>query len=125
MPKILLVDDELPILQSTQMLLQQMGYDVVATHAADQIVPLLQRERPDLLLQDVRMPGLDLSDLVRRIRSDGPLRRVPIVLFSASLDLHDLKREVDVQGVIEKPFRPAELCRVIDLAAAAAPTPMA
>jgi len=112
--KILIADDEPSILVSTAMLLRDFGYEVVTCSAADAIVATLEKETPDLLLQDVRMPGLDLEKLVLSLRGDARWAMLPIVIFSASMDLDDIHRRVGAAGMLEKPFKPHELVAALD-----------
>lgn len=121
MTKILVVDDELSILRSTQLLLMDMGFQVVTCADQAQVLDTLRKERPDLLLQDVRMPGLDLDKLVGSIRSDPVLKGLPILLFSASMDLDEIQQRVGASGVLEKPFKPTEIVEAIQVAMAASP----
>ncbi|HEX2022499.1 MAG TPA: response regulator [Candidatus Thermoplasmatota archaeon] len=113
MTKILVVDDEASILRSTQLLLLDMGFQVVTCADQSQILDTLRHERPDLLLQDVRMPGLDLDKLVASIRADPVLANLPILLFSASMDLDEIQQRVGAVGILEKPFKPVEIVEAI------------
>lgn len=110
--KVLVVDDEPSILRSTSALLGSLGYEVVECGEASRILLTIARERPDLILQDVRMPGLDLDRLVLEIREKHG--RLPIVLFTASMDADELCARVRANGVIEKPFRPDELLSTLE-----------
>lgn len=116
MTKILVVDDEPSILRSTQLLLTDMGFEVVICADQARVVEMLRKELPDLLLQDVRMPGLDLDKLVSAIRADKMLAHLPILLFSASMDLDEIQQRVGASGVLEKPFKPAEIVDAINIA---------
>ena len=113
MTKILVVDDEASILRSTQLLLLDMGFDVVTCGEQSQILETLRKELPDLLLQDVRMPGLDLDKLVASIRSTPEIAELPILLFSASMDLDEVQERVGAVGILEKPFKPMEIVEAI------------
>ncbi|MHB8584274.1 MAG: response regulator [Thermoplasmatota archaeon] len=104
MTKILLVDDESSILRSTKILLTDMGLDVITTSDPAAVLPLMQREKPDLVLQDVRMPGLNLVSHMERIRADGQVGRTPVLLFSAMIDLPEIQQKVGAAGYVEKPF---------------------
>lgn len=115
------MDDEPGVLKSTELLLADFGFDVVTTSEHREVIPLIRRHRPDVLLQDVRMPGLDVERLVREIRADPAARRTPIVLFSASMEIADLQERVGVEGVLEKPFMPDEVLGVIARATHLAP----
>lgn len=113
MTKVLVVDDEPSVLHSTRLLLTELGFEVVTTSDAGEVLATLRRERPQVLLQDVRMPGLDLERLIERIRADPLVGRTPVLLFSASLDLPDIQGRVRAQGVLEKPFRPEDVTQAI------------
>lgn len=114
MPKVLVVDDEPAILESTSLLLSQLGYDVACASSAAEILPALRRELPDLLLQDIRMPGLDLLALVRAIHAEPALARIPVLLFSASMDIEEIAARVGAASHLEKPFRPQDLVSAIE-----------
>lgn len=116
MTKILVVDDEASILRSTQLLLMDMGFDVVTCADQAQVLDCIRREHPDLLLQDVRMPGLDLERLVGAIRADPAIAKLPILLFSASMDLDEIQERVGAAGILEKPFKPVEIVQAIQVA---------
>lgn len=116
MTKILVVDDEVSILRSTELLLVDMGFEVVTASDHTKLLDIARRERPDLLLQDVRMPGLDLDKLVTAIRSDPSLRNLPILLFSASMDLGETAARVGADGMLDKPFKPVEVMEAVKAA---------
>lgn len=111
--RVLLVDDEPEVLRSTQSLLAFLGYEVTTASRADEVVPLMARVRPDVVLQDVRMPGLQLEALLAAIRARPDLARTPVILFSASLDVEDERERVGAAGTLEKPFSAAQLVGAI------------
>lgn len=111
--KVLLVDDEPGILRSTELLLHELGFETVSTTRPAEILSTLRRERPDVLLQDVRMPELDIDSLLVRIREDPVVGLTPVLLFSASMDLDEVQDRVGAQGYLEKPFKPDEVVRAI------------
>lgn len=110
------MDDEPSILRSTAILLEDLGCEAVVCDDASRIRDMLEAERPDLLLQDVRMPGLDIERLVLGLRSDPRFCRLPIVVFSASMDAEEVAARVKAVGVLAKPFRPEALARLVTLA---------
>jgi two-component system, OmpR family, alkaline phosphatase synthesis response regulator PhoP len=111
--RILLVDDDRDVVKSTAQLLQAFGYKVTVCVDADRVVEMMHSQRPDVVLHDVRMPGLDLRAQVRAIRNDPDIARVPIVLFTAVLSAKELAQEVGADDAIEKPFDPETLRRVL------------
>lgn len=113
MTKVLMVDDEPSILHSTGLLLQALGFQVVTTADPKEVLPMLRRERPEVLLQDVRMPGLDIDALLQSIRKDPEVGATPVILFSASMDIFEVQDRVGATGFLEKPFRPTEVAQAI------------
>jgi two-component system, OmpR family, alkaline phosphatase synthesis response regulator PhoP len=111
--RILLVDDDRDVVKSTAQLLQAFGYRVTVCVDADRVVEMMHSQRPDVVLHDVRMPGLDLRAQVRAIRDDPDIARVPIVLFTAVLSAKELAQEVGADDAIQKPFDSETLRRVL------------
>jgi CheY-like chemotaxis protein len=114
MARILVVDDNEDILDSTASLLQLRGHTVETLLRAGEVLDALRRDPPDLLLQDCHMPGLDLPALIRSIRAQPGLRDLSILLFTASTDAGELWSAVGANGLVWKPFEAAELQRAID-----------
>jgi two-component system phosphate regulon response regulator PhoB len=114
--RVLVVDDEPSILHSTKLLLEQMGFEVSTCQTTEDILPVARRERPSVILQDVRMPGLDLGALLRALRADRELAAIPVVLFSASMDMDEVAASLGVSERLEKPFTPPELQRALERA---------
>lgn len=104
MTRILVVDDEHDILESTRMLLDALGFETVGCDQASQVLATMRATRPDLVLHDVRMPGLDLRDQLRSIRADADVCHVPFVLFTATLEAKTVAQSVGADDGIEKPF---------------------
>lgn len=114
MTKVLIVDDEVLVLGSTAQLLSSLGFETTMTTDPATVPEAIRRERPDVLLQDVRMPGLDVEQLVRAIQADPETSQTRIVLFSAGTDLQELQDRMRVAGVLEKPFKPAQAIAAIE-----------
>jgi len=112
--RILLVDDDRDILESTAELLKAFGYDVTPCSDADRVLEMMRSERPDLVLHDVRMPGLDLRAQLQAVHVDSDVCRIPIVLFTAVLSAKELAQEVGADDAIEKPFDPEDLRKVLE-----------
>src|SRR5215510_11499022 len=113
MTKILLVDDDLEILESTSALLREFGYEVTTCSDSDKVIERMRIERPDLVLHDVRMPGLDLRAQIISIRDEPDIGHTPVVLFTAVMSAKSLAEEVGADDAIEKPFDAEKLLRVI------------
>src|SRR5512139_296971 len=79
-PRILVVDDEAAIRDSLRMILQYEGYDVMLAATGEEGVKLVEREAPDLVFLDIKMPGMDGLEVLQRLRAltEG----TPIVMIS-------------------------------------------
>ena len=84
MPTILVADDELAILDLLVEVLRDEGYATLAAADGPEVLELLARGRPDLLLMDVMLPGLDGRAVVLRMRERPELDGVPVILMSAA-----------------------------------------
>jgi two-component system, cell cycle response regulator DivK len=115
MPKILLVDDE----ENNRLIIThrlQRRFEVLQAETAEQGLDLAARERPDLILMDLRLPGLDGYGAIRRLKADPASRTIPIIAVTSYALPGDeaSAREAGCDGYLTKPFDPARLERMID-----------
>src|SRR5580765_2077319 len=82
MPKarILVIDDEVAIRDSLKMTLEYNGYECVGAATGQEGLALAERDAPDLVLLDIKMPGMDGMDVLGRLR--GVNETIPIVMIS-------------------------------------------
>ena len=108
---ILLVDDEPDVLTAVSFRLRKNGYEVEIVDSGLQALEYLKNRRPDLILLDVRMPGIDGLETCRRIRSQEGGMNIPIILFTASVNVVQEKgfQEARANDFIAKPFDSQEL----------------
>lgn len=124
--KVLIVDDDPDVLESTALLVESIGYEVVRVSEASEIIDSLEQEQPAVLMQDLKMPGLNVSGLVAALRSNPATADIPIVFFSATADVAGLAARYDAWGYLAKPFGKQELARLLDEAMQASqPVPVA
>src|SRR5687768_6190744 len=113
-PKILVIDDELDVLRSTQMLLERLGYETVLLPEAEHLLAVIESERPDLILQDLMMPGLDMERYFETLQTTMKGAAPAVVLFSATGDLSERAAELDAAGYLHKPFAEQQLREVLE-----------
>jgi DNA-binding response OmpR family regulator len=106
--KILVVDDERTLLHFMQQYLEEEGYEVVTVDSGPKAVRSFYQERPDLVLLDVMMPGMDGWEVCARLRE---MADTPIVLLTAKDSEGDKLRgfRLGVDDYVTKPFSFAEL----------------
>ena len=118
--KILVVDDDLFIRRPLEVLFRESGFDAVTVADGTECLEALERERPDLILLDVIMPGSDGFEVCEAIKSEARFASIPVVLMSARDRTEDRERGLDLGAAdyLTKPCLPeALLCRVREILA--------
>jgi DNA-binding response OmpR family regulator len=113
--RVLVVDDEAPIRLLCRVNLEAEGMDVLEAPDGPSGLDLARAERPDAVLLDVMMPGLDGWTVAERLLADDETREIPIVFLTARADLRDRARGMDLGGLgyVTKPFNPVELASLV------------
>ena len=109
--KILLVEDEAPIREMLGYTLMKEGYIFCEAADVEQARPLLADEKPDLVLLDWMLPGMNGADYARRIRNNPDTRDIPIIMLTARGEEADKIRGLDTgaDDYVTKPFSTKEL----------------
>jgi putative two-component system response regulator len=116
--RILVADDTDSIRALFQKLLSADGHEVITAEDGLAALDAAQRHRPDVVLLDVGMPGLDGIEVCRRLKSDPASRLTPVVLVTGLSDLSDRIKgiEAGADDFLSKPVHPHELrARVVSL----------
>jgi DNA-binding response OmpR family regulator len=110
-PLVLVAEDDEDILELVVFDLEDEGYEVLTARDGEAAVALALERRPDLILLDVAMPGLDGYEVTRRLRAEEATRSTPVVLLTARAQVRDviLGFEAGANDYVTKPFRPDEL----------------
>lgn len=113
--RILVVDDNPANLELMTYLLRAFKYDVVGTPDASAALSAAQRERYDLVLADLLMPGIDGYTFARRMKADARYKDVPLIAVTALAMVGDRERVLAVgfDGYISKPIDPAEFVTAV------------
>lgn len=113
---ILTIDDQADIRRLVRMTLEYDGYTVLEASEGEQGLALARSHRPDLILLDVMMPGLDGLMVGKTLQADPQLSRIPVIMLTA------LDRDADIdaglgtgaRAYLCKPFGPVELLQMIE-----------
>ncbi|MBX3010319.1 MAG: response regulator transcription factor [Caldilineaceae bacterium] len=107
-PTILVVDDEQSISEVVSLYLTRSGYTVQVVHDGKAALHALQQQKPDLVVLDLMLPGLDGWEITRRLRAEG---NTPIIMLTARKEESDriLGLEMGADDYVVKPFSPQEL----------------
>ncbi|MBB2890743.1 MtrAB system response regulator MtrA [Flexivirga oryzae] len=106
--RVLVVDDDPSLAEMLSIILQGEGLEVTVCSAGDLALRAFQDSKPDIVLLDVMLPGIDGVEVCRQIRAEST---VPIVMLTARTDTVDvvLGLESGADDYVTKPFKPQEL----------------
>jgi two-component system, OmpR family, response regulator len=110
--KILMVDDEPHIRRVAEISLARIGkWSVVLAATGADAIDAAERERPDLILLDVMMPGMDGPTTLSSLQASAALAVIPVIFMTAKVQASEIERYLGLgaAGVICKPFDPMKL----------------
>jgi class 3 adenylate cyclase/CheY-like chemotaxis protein len=108
--RILVVDDLPQNIKLLTAILAPRGYAVIGANSGEDALAAIAKERPDLVLLDVVMPGIDGYETCRRMRADPSTRLLPVIMVTASGDEEKVQAiEVDADDFVQKPINQPEL----------------
>ncbi len=117
--KILIIDDEDDIREVAALSLESVaGWEVIVAESGAQGVARAAEQKPDAILLDVMMPGMDGPATFRELRRNPATARIPVLLLTAKVQGSDQRRFADlgVEAVLFKPFDPLTLSQQISSA---------
>lgn len=109
--RILVVDDDKQIVRLLKSYLQDAGFDVLTAFDGQSALQTIRRERPDLVVLDLQLPGYDGWEITRRLRADDHLAATPVLMLTARVQDADkiLGLELGADDYLTKPFNPDEV----------------
>ena len=108
-PLILVVDDDAPIITLMRSLLREFGFEPRTAITGTAALEAARAERPDLVLLDKNMPGMSGSEVIRALRGEPGLERVPILILTGDRVTPEELAELGANGTVQKPFDIHEL----------------
>lgn len=115
--KILAVDDDMSICKLVAVTLRGRGFDVKTANSGSEALALALAERPDLIVLDIMMPGMDGKEVRKRLAADARTKGIPILHLSAVGEFEG-QLEAMEDGLVDfmtKPFRPSELADKVEM----------
>ena len=104
---VVLVDDAADVRMLLQLLLELEGFAVTATADGPAGLAAVRAVRPDVVLLDVQLPGMDGTEVLRQLRADPPTAQLPVVLLTGAPETDTpALLELGATGVLRKPFDP-------------------
>ena len=104
--RVLVVDDHLKVLRFVELDLRLRGFEVFSTTSGQEALDLVKSAKPDIMLLDIIMPGMDGFELLRQLRAFTDL---PVIAFSASPGNRDSAIRVGANDFMPKPFDADEM----------------
>ena len=116
MTRVLVIDDEAAIRLLCRVNLEAEGMKVDEAADGRSGLDVARQSRPDVILLDVMMPGLDGWQVAEELVNDDRTRDIPIVFLTARADFRDRERGLEAGGIayLTKPFNPVELAALIE-----------
>jgi diguanylate cyclase (GGDEF)-like protein len=112
--KVLIVDDEPDTLEILQALLSIEGYHVIIASTGEEGVRKAQSERPEVILMDINLPGIDGNEALRRIRETNPFQCVIMLTAFATVDNAIQAIKEGATDFVKKPFENEHLIHIVN-----------
>src|SRR5215471_8363419 len=116
MTRVLLVEDSVDVLYLLQLELEWMGYEVVAAADANSALEAALSKRPDIIVSDLGMPGVDGFEFIQRVRTVPDLALIPAIALTGTALERDVQKALasGFTAHLVKPVEAADLAKKID-----------
>ncbi len=113
--RVLVVDDELNIVRMVSTRLMASGYEVLSAGSGSEALELARKHRPDAIVLDVMMPGLDGGAVAQKLRENAETAQIPVIFLTALVHEAEAKELCgDGQYYLAKPFKAMELLNLLN-----------
>lgn len=112
--KILIVEDDAILRKVLTLGLKNAGYELFTAANGEEAIPLVQKEKPDIIMADLHMPVMDGLQFLRWVRGEAAMT-TPVVVFTGSVQA-DILREAEEAGatvILRKPVKTAKLLETL------------
>lgn len=115
--RIMVVDDEPEITEIVATFLTESGYQVVIENDPTKAIDQIRANKPDVVLLDIMMPGMDGYDVCRELKKDAKLAHTPVIFLTGKDRTDDMGRSFKVGGdmFIKKPFSCERLLEIVNI----------
>ena len=114
--KVLVADNEIHIVQVVAIKFRNNGFEVITSDNAREAFELACRQKPDVIVTDLQMPGIDSLELIENLRQDPATADIPVVLLTArDFTVEDEQMsDLRISVCLPKPFSPRELLQTVN-----------
>lgn len=108
MKRILIVEDNENNMYLISFILKKKGFAILQARSGEEGIELANGEKPDMIIMDIQLPGIDGLEATRRIRQSEAIRRVPVIALTSYAMTGDREEafKAGCTGYIEKPINP-------------------
>jgi len=116
MAKILIIEDSVINQRLAQAMLKQGNHESLVAGSADEGLEIARRERPDLILMDIQLPGMDGMEATRLLKADPSTAAIPIIALTAFAMKGDKERMIEAgcDDYLAKPYHLPDLLAAVD-----------
>lgn len=117
MTKVMVVDDDAGVLTLVRLALEEEGFEVIEASDASECLKMLRYVKPDLILLDVMMPGINGWKVCKLIKENERLRNIPVCMLTVLSEEVDKRTSLDLALAdyhISKPFNKKKLLEVVN-----------
>ena len=111
--KILVVDDELDVAKALKIRLKASGYNVVVAYDSIQGFMMANKEKPDLIILDIMIPGGGGFVVAERLKQSAATHHIPIIFLTGISGGEDRAYKIGASGYLMKPYQPEKLLETI------------
>ena len=108
--RVLVVDDHPKVLRFIEIDLKLRGFEVLTTTSGSEALELVKSAKPDIMLLDIIMPGIDGFEVLKKLRE---FTQLPVIAFSASPGNYHEALRLGANDFVPKPFQPDEMAKRI------------
>ncbi len=114
MKRVVVIDDDQGVVSLLQKRLEANGYQVSSAEDGVKGLEIVRSTLPDLVILDIVMPGMDGFSLVREIRSDERLKRIPLIVITSKGEMGELFKAEGVGIILTKPFKMEDILQKVE-----------
>ncbi|MDQ6845902.1 MAG: response regulator [Bacteroidota bacterium] len=111
---ILIFDDDPEISLVCKIILEQQNYSVETRIYCDDVIDDISKVKPDLILMDLWIPEIGGENAINLVKQNENTRNIPIILFSANVELEEVCNRIGANGFLKKPFAIKELESIVE-----------
>ena len=108
-----IIDDDPGILEVTEIVLIEAGYNVKVVNDVSILEDLLKESKPDLILLDILMSGFDGRDIAKKLKGNDETKNIPIIMMSADTHIEQKAQEGGADTYLRKPFDITDLETIV------------